>query len=295
MKIADRYVTETALAVGGMGQIWEGTDDRLNRKVAIKLIQPRLADRPDARRRFYREARILARLRHPGIPALYDFGAHHDDLFIVMELVPGAVSLRDLIAERGDDVLPAPWGALIGAQFCAALAAAHTAGLIHRDLTPSNIVLAPDGTVKILDFGVATAHDRAEFSEITYPGEVPGSAHYIAPELDGYAGADVRSDLYSAGCVLHELLTGRHPQDSAAPPCEDLPGSMAYLLDSLLSDDPASRPSAAAEVVHALLPHARHVPPLPGFYDPAPNAPFPLYATAVSLLPAQPHWKSDEG
>ncbi|TDE13421.1 serine/threonine-protein kinase, partial [Actinomadura sp. 6K520] len=180
MKIGDRYTRGKPLGVGGMGQIWEGTDDRLNRKVAIKIIRPGLPDRSAARRRFYREARILARLRHPGIPALYDFGAHDDELFIVMELVPAAVSLRDLIAERGDDLLPISWAVLIGAQFCAALAAAHNAGLIHRDLTPSNIVLTLDGAVKILDFGVATALDPAEFSAITHPGEAPGSAHYIA-------------------------------------------------------------------------------------------------------------------
>ncbi|SNS44287.1 Protein kinase domain-containing protein [Actinomadura meyerae] len=142
MKIGDRYTRGRPLGVGGMGQIFEGTDDRLNRRVAIKVIRPGLPDRSAARRRFYREARILARLRHPGIPALYDFGAHDDDLFIVMELVPGAVSLRDLIAERGDDLLPVPWAALIGAQFCAALAAATAAAVVHallphvRDLPP---------------------------------------------------------------------------------------------------------------------------------------------------------------
>ncbi|TDC73909.1 serine/threonine-protein kinase, partial [Actinomadura sp. 7K507] len=231
MKIGGRYARGNPLGIGGMGEIWEGTDDRLNRQVAIKVIRPGLPDRPAARRRFYREARILARLRHPGIPALYDFGAHDDDLFIVMELVPGAVGLRDLIAERGDDPLPVPWTALIGAQFCAALAAAHGAGLIHRDLTPSNIVLAPDGAVKILDFGVAGAADRAEFSEITHPGEVPGSAHYIAPELDGHAGADARSDLYSAGCVLYELLTGHHPTEPRAAFRDDLPEPLAHVID----------------------------------------------------------------
>lgn len=285
MKIGDRYARGKPLGVGGMGQIWEGTDDRLNRRVAIKVIRPGLHDRSAARRRFYREARILARLRHPGIPALYDFGTHDDELFIVMELVPAAVSLRDLIAERGDDLLPVPWAALIGAQFCAALAAAHTAGLIHRDLTPSNIVLAPDGTVKILDFGVATAADPAEFSAITHPGEAPGSARYIAPELDGYAAADARSDLYSAGCVLHELLTGHHP---AAPPVafrEDLPEPLAHVIDALLAEDPSARPATAAEVVQTLLPYARDVPPLPGYYAPAPNDPTRLYAKALSTLP----------
>ncbi|MFG2243744.1 serine/threonine-protein kinase [Spirillospora sp. NPDC048823] len=285
MKIGDRYTRGEPLGIGGMGQIWEGTDDRLNRKVAIKVIRPGLPDRPAARRRFYREARILARLHHPGIPALYDFGAHDDDLFIVMELVPRAVTLRDLIAERGDDLLPVPWTALIGAQFCAALAAAHGAGLIHRDLTPSNIVLSPDGTVKILDFGVATALDPAEFSAITHPGETPGSAHYIAPELDGYATADARSDLYSAGCVLHELLTGRHPAALSVAFRDALPEPVAHVVEALLTDDPAARPATAADVVHTLLPHARDLPPLPGYYAPAPNAPTHLYATALSNLP----------
>ncbi|MEU8797776.1 serine/threonine-protein kinase [Spirillospora sp. NPDC048819] len=285
MKIGDRYTRGKPLGIGGMGEIWEGTDDRLNRKVAIKVIRPGLLDRSAARRRFYREARILARLRHPGIPALYDFGAHDDDLFIVMELVPRAVSLRDLIAERGDDLLPVPWAALIGAQFCAALAAAHAAGLIHRDLTPSNIVLAPDGTVKILDFGVAAAVDRAEYSAITQPGEVPGSAHYIAPELDGHAGADVRSDLYSAGCVLHELLTCRHPAERPAGFRDDLPEKLAHIVDALLADDPSARPATAADVVRALLPHARDLPPLPGYYTPVPDDPTRLYATALSTLP----------
>ncbi|WP_021592496.1 serine/threonine-protein kinase [Actinomadura welshii] len=285
MKIGGRYTRGKPLGVGGMGQIWEGTDDRLNRQVAIKVIRPGLPDRSAARRRFYREARILARLRHPGIPALYDFGAHDDELFIVMELVPGAVSLRDLIAERGDDPLPVPWAAVIGAQFCAALAAAHGAGLIHRDLTPSNIVLAPDGTVRILDFGVATALDPAEFSAITRPGEAPGSARYIAPELDGYAAADARADLYSAGCVLHELLTGRHPAERPAGFRDDLPGPLAHVIDTLLAEDPSTRPTSAADVVHALLPHARDLPPLPGYYTPTPNDPTHLYTKALSALP----------
>lgn len=303
MKIADRYVTDAGLGAGGMGQIWEGTDERLNRKVAIKLIHPGLrGDSSAVRRRFYREARVLARLRHPGIPVLYDFGQHEDDLFIVMELFPQAASLKDLVGERGADRVPAPWAAAIGAQMCAALAAAHRTGLIHRDLTPSNIVLAPDGTVKILDFGVAAALDRAEFSEITHPGEVPGSVLYMAPETDGHRPADARSDLYSVGCVLYELLSGerlfldpslarevaRHRTDEPRPFAtfrDDVPEPVERLVLALLAKSPSDRPATAAEVARALLPHARELPPLPGFYAPTPDDPTRLYATAVATLP----------
>ncbi|MBA9002716.1 serine/threonine-protein kinase [Thermomonospora cellulosilytica] len=302
MKIADRYVQRTPLGIGGMGEIWEGADTRLNRTVAIKLIrQVPGADVQAGRRRFYREARILARLRHPGIPALYDFGPHGDDLFIVMELVEGAMGLRDLIAERGDDLLPVPWAAVIGAQLCAALAAAHQAGLIHRDLTPANVVLAPNGTVKILDFGVATAVDVSEFSAITQPGEVPGSLFYMAPELDGHTKADVRSDLYAVGCLLYELLTGRrvfqdpspfkeigrHQTESPVSPGRHRPGIPAPLQDlvvTLLAKNPAARPVNAAEVFAALLPYARDLRPLPGLTAP-PDDPIRLYATAVAALP----------
>lgn len=302
MRIADRYERSVPLGVGGMGEIWEGVDTRLNRGVAVKLIRHVRRDDPEAaRRRFYREARILARLRHPGIPALYDFGPHGEDLFIVMELVDGAVSLCDLIAERGPDLLPVPWTAAIGAQLCAALAAAHRAGLIHRDLTSSNVVVARNGTVKILDFGVATALDMSEFSEITRPGEVPGSLFYTAPELDGYTKADVRSDLYSVGCLLYELLAGRRVFQDSSPvreigrhqseePAdladfrEDVPRPLVETVLRLLAKDPADRPADASQVFSALMPHARDLPSIPDL-PAAPGDPDRMYAAAVATLP----------
>ncbi|WP_329521367.1 serine/threonine-protein kinase [Spirillospora sp. NBC_01491] len=304
MGIGDRYERRAPLAVGGMGEIWEGTDTRLNRNVAIKLVRPVAnGDPADARRRFYREARVLARLRHPGVPVLYDFGQLGDgDLFIVMELVADAVSLRDLIAERGADTLPVPWVAAIGAQLCAALAAAHRAGLIHRDLTPSNVVLAPDTTVKILDFGVATALEYAEFSEITRPGDIPGSLLYAAPELDGHTKAGVGGDLYSVGCILYELLTGRrvfqdespveeiarHREEDALTPAfvrDDVPEPVERLVLTLLAKDPADRPAGAGRVFAALLPYVRDLPPLPGFHTLAGTDPVHMYARAVAALP----------
>ncbi|MEU6034689.1 serine/threonine-protein kinase [Actinomadura sp. NPDC047616] len=302
-RVAGRYVIGPPLGVGGMGQIWQATDARLNREVALKLIRPdRHGDDAAARRRFYREARVLGRLRHPGIPALYDFGVDGADLFIVMELVRDAVCLRDLVAEQAPALLPVPWAAVIGAQMCAALAAAHRAGLIHRDLTPANVVLARDGTVKILDFGVAAALDSGDFSEITRPGEAPGSLRYMAPEIDGHTRADVRSDLYAVGCVLFELLTGkrvfqsssvmdeiaRH-RDEPPPPLvtdrDDVPRPLEHLVHALLAKDPAARPGSSTEVFAALLPYAQDVPPLPGYVKSDPADPAHLYTTALTRLP----------
>ncbi|MFC4909882.1 serine/threonine-protein kinase [Actinomadura gamaensis] len=304
MKLAGRYETEMPLAVGGMGEIWEATDLRLARSVAVKLIADWLhGDSERARRRFYREARVLARLHHQGVPALYDFGDEGGTLFMVMELVSEAVTLRDMIAERGTDLLPVPWVALIGAQLCAALSAAHQAGLVHRDLTPSNIVFGRDGTAHVLDFGVAAAMAGrpSDFSTITRPGEAPGSLFYTAPELDGYQHANVATDLYSVGCVLYELLAGhrvfvtdtvmdeamRHQSDEEAPPLsrDDVPDDLEQLIYSLLSKNPDDRPASGAVVSRALLAHAKDFPPLPGFYEPLPDAPEHLYATALAALP----------
>ncbi|WP_160573937.1 serine/threonine-protein kinase [Actinomadura physcomitrii] len=304
-KIADRYVRGAPLGLGGMGELWEGTDTRLNRAVAIKLIRPaRHIDEDTARRRFYREARILGRLRHPGIPVLYDFGPHGDDLFIVMELVEGAMTLRDLVAERGPELLPIGWAGAIGAQLCAALAAAHRAGLIHRDLTPSNVVLTRSGTLKILDFGVAMAVDTAEFSEITHPGEVPGSLFYTAPEIDGHTKADARSDLYSLGCLLYELLAGRRAFQAASAIEElrrhhteeptalsdirdNVPEDLEQVVSALLAKEPENRPADAAQVFDALISHANGLTPLPTL-PLKPGDPDRMYALAVASLPNYP-------
>ncbi|WP_289009706.1 serine/threonine-protein kinase [uncultured Thermomonospora sp.] len=275
--IAERYQLVAPIGRGGMGQLWEGLDLRLNRQVAVKLIATGdLAAQNQIRRRFYREARITARFRHPGVPAIYDYG-DDGDLFMVMELVVGEPidRLRD---EQG--ALPVPWATYIVAQVCAVLAAAHSAGLVHRDIKPDNLMLCPNGLVKVVDFGVATSI-AGEFSQITEPGEIPGSARYTAPELFDGVEADRASDLYTVGCVLYELLTGRRPFASKdllteinrcrtedPPPMDDVPGELEELTRRLLAKDPARRPPDAASVYWELRSWARKPPPLPGWVGP---------------------------
>lgn len=204
--ILQRYELTAPLASSGMGALWEGIDRRLNRKIVIKLIrQSKSRNRQDAMRRFNREARITARLGHPGIPVIYDFGTDEGELFMAMEHVVG-VTLADLIAEIVP--VPIPWAAAIGAQVCAVLAAAHEQHLVHRDLKPPNVMIRPDGSVKVLDFGLAAALAPGEFSQITRSGEIPGTASYMAPEVVEGNPAEPRSDPYFIGCLLYEMLTG---------------------------------------------------------------------------------------
>lgn len=273
--VAGRYRITSPIGRGGMGEVWEGTDLRLNRPVAIKLINSAdLAAGKEARRRFNREARITARLRHPGVPVVYDFG-DDGDLYMVMESLHG-----DSIGKLKDEVgsLPVPWAAFICAQVCAVLAAAHEAGLLHRDVKPENLLLCRDGAVKVIDFGVATSFGASEFSRITQTGQVPGTARYMAPELIDGADASRASDLYTVGCVLYELLTGERPYQSRdllrevarrkeedPPPMAGVPGELEELTRRLLAKEPAHRPSDATVVYRSLLPWIRDLRPLPGW------------------------------
>jgi non-specific serine/threonine protein kinase len=198
-KILDRYELGAPIASGGMGVLWEARDLRLNRLVAVKLVHRATAiPQADATRRFYREARITARIRHPGVPVVYDFGTDDGELFLVMEHVAGHTA-ADLVAE----VVPVPvgWAAAFGAQVCAVLAAAHAMSLIHRDLKPSNILIGLDGSVKLLDLGLAAAVGLDEFSQITHSGQIPGTASYLAPEVAAGLPAEPRSDLSAACCM----------------------------------------------------------------------------------------------
>jgi non-specific serine/threonine protein kinase len=275
--IAERYKLTSPIARGGMGVVWQGSDLRLNRSVAVKLIyEDDLVAKNEATRRFYREARITARLRHPGVPVVYDFGSDGGELFMVMEYLEGHM-VADLIAERSP--LPASWTALIGAQVCAVLAAAHAADLIHRDIKPNNLVMCADATVKVIDFGVATALGAKEFSQITEAGQIPGTARYMAPELVDGAEASRSSDLYTVGCLLYELLTGSRPFASRdlmteihrsrreiPPPVgrSDVPGELEEITLRLLAKSPEGRPESALSVFESLLPLVKALPSLPG-------------------------------
>ncbi len=291
--ILDRYELTAPIASGGMGTLWEGTDRRLNRKIVVKLIRPGTRRDSAAMRRFNREARITARLGHPGVPVLYDFGTDQDDLYMVMEHVAG-VTIADLVAEVVP--VPIPWIAAIVAQVCAVLAAAHEQMLVHRDLKPSNVMIRPDGSVKVLDFGIAAALAPGEFSDITRSGELFGTASYMAPEVAEGNQAEPASDLYSVGCLLYELLTGTTVFTEPDPVAEieahlsrqpplardsrpEVPAELDALASELLAKVPSARPPDASSVFARLLPFVAEMPPLPGLIRPtdAPN-PSQLYA-----------------
>ncbi|MCX0274242.1 serine/threonine protein kinase [Nocardia zapadnayensis] len=289
--IADRYRITSAIGRGGMGEVWTATDLRLNRTVAVKLVSRDFAADTEARRRFNREARITARLRHPGVPAVYDFGGS-DELYLVMELVDGN-SVDLLLGEHG--ALPVTWAACIAAQVCAVLTAAHQVQLVHRDLKPGNLVLAPTGLVKVIDFGAAASLRAGDYSTITELGDFPGSFYYMPPEVLEGAPATPAGDLYSIGCLLYELLTGSRPfasgnqladlerkQEGALEPMEGVPAELEDLTRRLLSGQPDQRPLDSRTVHNLLMPWCRDFPALPGWVgDDFAADPVHLYVGAV--------------
>jgi Tol biopolymer transport system component len=205
------------LGAGGMGEVYRARDTKLNRQVAIKILPSQYAADADRIARFEREAQAVAALNHPGIAAIYEFN-HVDGLrFLVLELVEGD-TLADVLRQRGP--LDLEQALTITRDICAALEAAHEKGICHRDLKPANVKLTPDGAVKVLDFGLAkilepnpaapALTDSPTLSLAgTYPGVILGTAGYMSPEQAKGFAADHRSDIFSVGCILYELLTGR--------------------------------------------------------------------------------------
>ncbi|WP_084351654.1 Stk1 family PASTA domain-containing Ser/Thr kinase [Millisia brevis] len=200
-----RYRIDELIARGGMSTVFRALDVRLNRPVAIKVMDPAFAADPQFLARFEFEALAVARLHHPGLVAVYDHGRDHDLAFIVMELVEGG-TLRELLRERG----PMPPHAVVAVMqpVLDALAVAHRAGLVHRDIKPENVLISYDGAVKVADFGLVRAVAAAN---VTSNSVILGTAAYLSPEQVSSGRADARSDVYSAGILTYELLTGETP------------------------------------------------------------------------------------
>jgi len=237
------------LGAGGMGEIYKAEDTRLKRIVAIKALSPRLAGEPERRKRFIQEARAASALNHPNIITLYDIISDGDLQCIVMEYVAGK-TLREVIPNGG---LRAPQALQYATQMAGALAAAHTAGIIHRDLKPSNVMITPTGLVKILDFGLAKwvgpslSSDSGEQATvdqaITTEGSIIGTVSYMSPEQALGKRVDTRSDIFSFGSVLYEMVTGRRAFEGS---------SGISTLSAILRDDVAPIREAAPNVPSAL-------------------------------------------
>jgi serine/threonine protein kinase len=204
--LAGRYELAEVIGRGGMGTVYRAVDMVLGRSVAVKMLPGLLADQdPTSVARFEREARAAAALNHPAVVAVYDTGADETARFIVMELISGR-SLEAILRDEGP--LDPDRAGGIAARVADALAAAHTAGIVHRDIKPANVMVAEDGSVKVLDFGIARAMDA---TTLTQNASVLGTAAYMAPEQALGKPADERSDIYSLGCVLYALLAGHPP------------------------------------------------------------------------------------
>ncbi|PZS02095.1 MAG: Stk1 family PASTA domain-containing Ser/Thr kinase [Pseudonocardiales bacterium] len=253
-----RYRIEGLLAHGGMSSVYAGTDLRLDRTVAIKVMAPSLAHDPAFVRRFEQEARTAARLSHVNVVAVHDQGEDLGRVFLVMELVRGR-TLRDLLREHGR--LSPELAVAVMEPMLAALGTAHRAGLIHRDVKPENVLLSDDGLVKVADFGLARAVAQAEMGP-TATNLAMGTVAYVAPEQVARRATDARTDVYSAGVVLYEMLTGvppfhgesavsiayQHVHSDIAPPIHRVRGMPAALSDLTVRAtrrDPRARPQNA--------------------------------------------------
>lgn len=258
--LADRYELRERIDAGGFGEVWLGHDRLLTRSVAIKLLDRRHAADRRLVDQFKREAQSAAVLNHPNIVAVYDWGAFEDTYFLVMEYVPGS-NLKELIRRRG--ALPEATALRIVDQIAAALELAHQHGIVHCDVKPHNVLLDGHGRPKVTDFGIACSFDEL------LEGEVVGTAHYVSPERTRGGRVDHRSDLYSLGVVLYELLTGRVPFDGgsvaeiarghrereAATP-RALEAAVSPLTESvvsrLLTKEPRARFGSATELREAI-------------------------------------------
>ncbi|NMM23595.1 MAG: serine/threonine protein kinase [Phycicoccus sp.] len=258
--LSGRYTLTGRIAAGGMGEVWAAMDNVLGRAVAVKLLHPALSQESDFAERFRAEARHTASLHHPNIATVFDYGEDDGTAYLVMELVDGQ-PLSQIIADRAP--LSAEETASILVQAATALEAAHQGGVVHRDIKPANILITPDGTAKLTDFGIARAIDAAP---LTQTGQVLGTAQYLSPEQALGGSATASSDIYSLGVVGYEMLTGERPFDSgtavatalahvnqAPPPLPvTIPTGVRDVIGAALAKDPADRPTSAAVMAAAL-------------------------------------------
>jgi serine/threonine protein kinase len=258
--IAGRYRLEQRLAAGGMGEVWRGTDTRLNRVVAVKLLHSGLSGNDRFRARFHQEAQAVAQLQSPGIVALYDYGEEHAPeglvSYLIMELVRGQ-ALDNVLRQRRR--LSPNETLKIMASAAEALDVAHQAHIIHRDIKPGNLLVDPDGSVKIVDFGIAAAKGGAGLTET---GTVMGTLAYASPEQLQGSQLTGATDVYSLGIVGYEALAGRPPfagneptaaiaghlTGTPAPLPPDIPPPVANIIMRCLAKDPRQRFSSAAEL-----------------------------------------------
>ena len=259
LTFGNRYQLSSRVAIGGMGEVWEATDLVIGRTVAIKILKDEYMSDPTSLERFRAEARHAALVNHEGIANVFDYGEEEGSAYLVMELVPGEALSTILERER---VLSTDRVLDIVAQTANALHAAHAAGLVHRDIKPGNLLITPDGRVKITDFGIARIADQVP---LTATGQVMGTVQYLSPEQASGHPASPTTDIYSLGIVAYEALAGRRPftgesqvaiamaQINETAP--DLPVTVSEpvrnLVYSCIAKNPADRPASAAHLARA--------------------------------------------
>jgi eukaryotic-like serine/threonine-protein kinase len=260
--LAERYRLERILGTGGMASVWLARDQRLGRPVAVKLLSDTLAHDESYLTRFRREAHIAAGLSHPNLVQVYDFGGEHERPYLVMEYVPGE-TLAGRITEGS--ALEFDPGRL-ARELLGALDYIHSAGIVHRDIKPANVLIAPDASAKLTDFGIAQPEAA---TRLTSTGLVIGTRNYIAPEVLRGEAATPRSDLYSCAMVLREAFD------------DTLPADLAGLVGRLGDQDPARRPQTASRALASLA--ASGAASDPGQTETAPTAPLPPDRTTPTI------------